>query len=205
MMRHLRSLCALLTAAVIGTGCFGSKPTRFYMLSTVEPAAGTSVASGGGVRVIAVGPVSIPDYVDRPQIVLRESANQVQIASFDNWAGALSDMIDRVLLEDLSAQLPNDHVVAFPQGGAAVFDYRVAVQLSRFDVSTAGEAVVTASWRVWDRLGTKTRLTTSATTRAESAGATYQDRVAALSRALADLATEIARSLQRLEPERSRR
>src|SRR4029077_20912698 len=87
MMRHLRSLCALLTAAGLGIGCFGSKPTRFYMLSTVAPAAGTSVASSGDSRVIAVGPVSIPDYVDRPQIVLRENANQVQISSFDNWAG----------------------------------------------------------------------------------------------------------------------
>ena len=204
-MRHLRSLCALLAAAGLGIGCFGSKPTRFYMLSTVEPAAATPVSSRGDPRVVALGPVSIPDYVDRPQIVLRENANQVQISSFDNWAGSLSDMVGRVLLEDLSRQLPDDHVVAFPQGGAAVFDYRVSVQLSRFDVSTAGEAVVTASWRVWDRLGTKTRLTTSATTRAESAGATYHDRVAALSQALADLATEIARSLQRLEPERSRR
>jgi uncharacterized protein len=203
MIRHLRSLCALLAAAGAGVGCFGSKPTRFYMLSTVAPAG--AMASSGDARVIALGPVSIPDYVDRPQIVLRENANQVQIASFDSWAGSLSDMVGRVLLDDLSAQLPGDHVVAFPQGGAAVFDYRVAVQLSRFDVSTAGEAVVAASWRVWDRLGTKTRLTTSATTRAESAGATYHDRVAALSQALADLATEIARSLYRLEPERSRR
>ena len=58
-----------------------------------------------------------------------------------------------------------------------------------------------ATWRVWDRAGTKTRLTASTTTRAESVGATYQDRLAALSQALADLGTEIARSLQRLEPQ----
>jgi uncharacterized protein len=205
MMRRLRPLCVLLATAAFGGGCFGSKPTRFYMLSTVAPAAATTLESAGASRVIALGPVSIPDYVDRPQIVLRESANQVQLAGFDNWAGSLSDMVNRVLLEDLSALMPGDHVVAFPQGGAAVFDYRVAVQISRFDVSTAGEAVVAASWRVWDRAGTKTRLTASTTTRAEAPGATYQDRVAALSQAVADLAAEIVRSLDRLEPEPSRR
>ena len=205
MMRRLRPLCVLLTAATLGSGCFGSKPTRFYMLSSTGDAPATAaVESTSASRVIAVGPVSIPDYVDRPQIVLRENANQVRLAGFDNWAGSLSDMVARVLLEDLASQLPGDHVVAFPQGGAAVFDYRVAVQISRFDVSTAGEAVVAASWRVWDRSGTKTRLAASTTTHAESLGSTYQDRVAALSQAVADLGTEIARSVQGLEPQRSR-
>lgn len=205
MTRRLPPLCVLLATAALGSGCFGSKPTRFYMLSSVGPTSGTAVESTGASRVIAVGPVSIPDYVDRPQIVVRESANQIRLAGFDNWAGSPSDMIGRVLLEDLSAQMPGDHVVAFPQGGAAVFDYRVAVQISRFDVSAAGEAVVAASWRVWDRAGTKTRLTASTTTRAESLGSTYQDRVAALSQAVADLGTDIARSLARIGPAPLRR
>jgi uncharacterized lipoprotein YmbA len=197
-------LSVLLAMLAFAGGCFGSKPTRFYMLSSLAPA-GTPVESARGARVIALGPVSIPDYVDRPQIVVRESANQVELATFDNWAGSLSDMVARVLLEDLSAQLPGDHVVAFPQGGVAAFDYRLAVQISRFDVSTAGGAVVAASWRVWDRAGTKTRLTASTSVRAEATGASYQDRVAALSRAIADLAADIARSLAGLEPQPSRR
>jgi len=196
-MRHL-SLSVLLAATLFGTGCFGSKPTHFYMLSSIAPDQATALESTGASRVIAVGPVSIPDYVDRPQIVIRDNANQVELAAFDNWAGALSDMVPRVLLDDVSAQLPGDHVVPFPQGGAAVFDYRVAVQISRFDVTRAGEATVTASWRVWDRSGTKTRLTASATTRGAALGTTYQDRVAALSQAVSDLAAEIVRSLARL-------
>src|SRR4029453_19244050 len=81
MMRRLRPLCLLLATAAFGGGCFGSKPTRFYMLSTVAPAAATTLESAGASRVIALGPVSIPDYVDRPQIVLRESANQVPPAA----------------------------------------------------------------------------------------------------------------------------
>ena len=199
-MRHLRSACVLLAATVLGTGCFGSKPTKFYMLSSIAPDQTPALESTRASRVIAVGPISIPDYVDRPQIVIRDNANQVELAGFDNWAGSLSDMVARVLLDDLAAQLPGDHVVTFPQGGASVFDYRIAVQLSRFDVTRAGEATVTASWRVWDRAGTKTRLTASATTRGASLGTTYQDRVAALSQAVSDLAGEIARSLSRLRP-----
>jgi uncharacterized lipoprotein YmbA len=203
MMR--RTLSVLVTTAALASGCFGSKPTRFYTLSSVVGESAGTVYSRGASRVIAVGPVSIPDYVDRPQIVVRESTNQVQLAGFDQWAGSLSDMVGRVLVEDLVAQLPDDHVIAFAQAGASVFDYRVAVQITRFDVSTAGEAVVSATWRVWDRAGTKTRLTESTTARAQAPGATYQDRVAALSQAVADLGGNVARSLARIEPEPSRR
>lgn len=190
----------LLALAALTGGCFGSKPTRLYMLSSIAGDAPGMVDSRGESRVIAVGPVSIPDYIDRPQIVVREDANQVTLAGFDQWAGSLADMVGRVLVEDLRAQMPADHVFAFPQAGAAGFDYRVAVQFTRFDVSTAGEAVATATWRVWDRAGTRTRLTAGTTTRAQAAGATYQECVAALSQALADLGGEIARSLVRLEP-----
>jgi uncharacterized lipoprotein YmbA len=204
MMHDLRRSFPVFATLALVAGCFGSKPTRFYMLSSLAPAGG-AVESGVGARVIALGPVSIPDYVDRPQIVVREGTNQVELAGFDHWAGSLSDMVARVLLEDLSAQLPGDHVVAFPEGGAAAFDYRVAVQIGRFDVGTAGDAVVAASWRVWDRAGSKTRLTASTTVPATAPGSSYQDRVAALSQAVADLAADIARSLARLEPERSRR
>ena len=86
MMRRLRPLRLLLLAATLGSGCFGSKPTRFYMLSSTGDVAATADRSGAS-RVIAVGPIAIPDYVDRPQIVVRESANQVRLAGFDNWAG----------------------------------------------------------------------------------------------------------------------
>jgi uncharacterized lipoprotein YmbA len=61
---------------------------------------------------------------------------------------------------------------------------------------------VSATWRVWDRAGTRTRLTSSSTSHTASLSkVTYQDRVAALSQALGDLAGDIARSLVRLDAE----
>jgi uncharacterized lipoprotein YmbA len=78
----------------------------------------------------------------------------------------------------------------------------VAVQITRFDVGADGEATVSATWRVWDRAGTRTRLTSSSTSHtAALSKVTYQDRVAALSQALGDLAGDIARSLARHDAE----
>src|SRR5262245_46516958 len=100
---------------------------------------------------------------DRPDTVaLRASA-----ASGCSWV-TYGKWNSRRWASSYSTATPSASSVSrhFPQGGAALFDYRVAVQISRFDVSTAGEAVVAATWRVWDRAGTKTRLTASTTTRA---------------------------------------
>lgn len=204
MMRRARRLLVVLALAALAAAC-ASKATSFYTLSSVGDDTGGAGVTTIRSRTIALGPVTIPDYVDRPEIVVREGPNQVTLATFHQWAGAVDDMVARVLLEDLAAQLPGDRIVAFPQAGAAVFDYRVAVQITRFDIGADGEAVVSGAWRVWDRAGARTRLSSSATARAHALGATYAERVAALSQAVGDLAGDIARSLARLEPEAARR
>jgi uncharacterized protein len=201
MTGPVHRVLTVFTLIGVAAGC-AATVTRFYTLSSVGDA---GVPESSEARTIAVGPVAIPDYVARPEIVVRESPNQVTLATFHQWAGALDDMVARVLLEDLAAQLPGDRVVAFPQAGAAVFDYRVAVQITRFDVGGDGEAIVSGTWRVWDRAGTRTRLTSSSTSHTASLSkVTYQDRVAALSQAVGELAGDIARSLVRLDAERPR-
>ena len=119
--------------AFLVAGCAGSPPTNLYTLSPVgAPAAETRPQSTPAV--VAVGPVILPDYIDRPQIVTRRSAYQLELAAYDQWAAPLYDMLPRVLVDDVASRLPSDRVVAFPQVGDASFDYRIAVDVGRFDV-----------------------------------------------------------------------
>jgi uncharacterized protein len=181
----------LFVVAAIGTtGC--SPITRYYTLSQVVPAAVPAYAEGVAA-VIAVGPVSLPDYVDRPQIVVRTSPNRVEQATFDQWGGSLDDMVPRVLVQDLAIRLPADHVVAFPQVADVAFEYRVPVNISQFDVTTAGDAVVAAHWQVHGRAGSVAVRETVA--HAKAAGPSYDQRAAALSLALGQLTDEIAAAL----------
>lgn len=190
-----RSSTLVLLAFLAASGC-STPPTKFYTLSAVREGAAAGAAAGG--RVVAVGPISIPDYVDRPGIVVRENENQVRVASFDQWAGSLQDMLSRVLREDLAARLPGDRIVAFPQVEDVAFTRRVAIEITRFDVSASGEAVVGARWQIHDRGGAPAALNESEA-RAQAAGSTYDQRVAALSQALAQLADEVARGLTPVE------
>ena len=88
MTRKLLLLAALLASAALA-GCGSSPVTHFY---TLNPAAAEPAAAGAGamaVYIVAVGAVSLPDGVDRPQIVLRTGGNRVSFSEFERWGGAL--------------------------------------------------------------------------------------------------------------------
>lgn len=194
------SLTLGVVLACIGAGATAcsSTATRYYTLSPVDaPAARGGNAAGSAV--IAVGPVSLPDYIDRPQIVVRTGANTVEQATFDQWGGSLDDMVPRLLVSDLGNRLPGDHFVSFPQVGDLPFDYRVPVSISQFDVSRSGEAVLVANWQVRGKSGAILVRETIARVQAE--GTSYAQRVAALSGAIGQLTDQIAAALAGLPRE----
>jgi uncharacterized lipoprotein YmbA len=188
----MRSLVSTLAAgaAALAMGC-AAAPTNFYLLSPVSG----PVAGARNPIVVAVGPVSLPDYLDRPQIVIRDGANAAVLAAYDQWAGPLDDMLPRVLVEDLASRLPEDRVVSFPKIDNPAFDQRVSVDVSRFDVDETGTAILAASWQVVAPSGKKPILVRESTVRATATSSAYADRVAALSQTLGLLADDIAQGL----------
>ncbi len=87
--RIISMLVAVGTIALLG-GCFGSSPSsRFYTLMPHETR-GISAAEGMEV-VVRVGPVTIPSYLDRRQIVTSNGRNGIEIAEYERWGGSLDD------------------------------------------------------------------------------------------------------------------
>src|SRR5262249_45023810 len=103
VVRHLRGLLACIGLA----GCAVSDPTQYYTLG--QPAArntesramaSTPRSSMAASTVsIGVGPVIMPSYLDRTQIVTRTAADQLDLANFHRWAEPLQEGIVRVLAE----------------------------------------------------------------------------------------------------------
>jgi len=93
--------CVLL---VLG-GCLCTPPSRFYLLPTLTDVS-SPAAMGERALTIGVGPVTLPPYLDRPQIVTRASRAQLHLAELDQWAASLQDTVARVLAENLSLLMP---------------------------------------------------------------------------------------------------
>ena len=193
-MTQIRALAALLPALVLASCAGTSAPTQFY---TLAPTIQTSAAKTPVAKklFIGVGPVTLADYLDRPQIIVRDSAYKVTLSTFDNWAGPLDTGLPTVLVANLAALLPQDDVVMVPQPFVTPLDYQVRINFSRFDIDGAGNAVTEAQWQVLDAKKNVIIATQNSVLREAAAGAGTEAGVAALSRTLGALSREMAKAI----------
>jgi uncharacterized lipoprotein YmbA len=178
-------------------GCVGSsRPSRFYTLAPVDVR--HAATATGADATLAVGPVEIPDYVDRHQIVTRAGTNELVVSEFDRWAGSLQEEITRSLVAVLADRLASRNVVVATGRSArllpAASTYRVAVTLSRFDGVLGRSVVLGGRWAlVAERDGKASALTVREATITEKVdGAGYGALVAAMDRALVRFGEEMA-------------
>jgi uncharacterized protein len=184
------AVCTLLGLAV---GCGSAPSSRFYTLS----AAPTTTASPSSLSV-AVGPVSIPAVVDRPQIVVSTGPNQVRLEEFNRWASPLQNGIARVVAENLVAMLGTPRVTLSSQVLSAEADYRAAIEVQSFESAPGEAAVLDAVWTV-RRAKDGTAQMGRTTVRELVQDKSYDALAAAHSRALARLSRDIADAVRTLE------
>jgi uncharacterized lipoprotein YmbA len=189
------SHCLAATLLLLVAACSQTPPTQFYTLSSMQlPASDV----GGPNTVVGVGPVTLPEYLDRPQIVTRESGNRVMLADFSVWVEPVNGMFMRVLVENLSLLLATDNVIALPQRRPMRLDYQVEVDVTRFDADLSGRALLDARWRVFGRDGERL-IGEGRSTIVEPAAepGTYEAIVAALSKALGQMSAAIASAIEK--------
>lgn len=180
-------------------GCASSKMARFYTLSPLTASGDLpgSVPVEQGIAV-AIGPVAIPDYLNRPQILTRSSPREFKLAEFERWTGSLEEDISRVLAENLSVLLSKDHVTVLRWGGDATLfpaEYRVGVDLVRFEGAIGESVTLAARWSVHREEDKKILSARESNVREPVEGQDYDALVGAMSRALATLSREIAAAI----------
>ena len=192
MMKRLVWIVLLSALAALGAAC-ASTPSKFYTLSPMaEPGGATASYS------VAVGPVSVPSMVDRPQIVVNVGPNQVGIDEFNRWAAPLKSDMARVVAENLAKILGTPMVSVFPQSTAAGASYRVLIDVMRFESAPGKSATLDAVWTV--RRAKEEASRAGRTTASEpAADGSFAALVAAHSRALARLSGEVAEAIRGLE------
>lgn len=198
--RHPTRGVILLAAFVLGgAGCLGRSPvTRSY---TLEPVAGSAVRSTTERLAILVGPAKLPRYLDRPQIVTRDGANEVVIDEFNRWAGGLEANLLRALAANLAQRLQTQRVVAQPAETAFPIDYQVVVDFEELVATRGSDLVLRARWVIRDHAGDAVAVETSNLT-LTLAGRTIPQTIEAHQKALGGLADAIAARIADLSRQR---
>ena len=90
--------------------------------------------------------VNVPEIVDRPQIVVRTSIDEVQFDEFDRWADSLKSQIRRVIVADLAAQFPGGMVYGSQGAVDLASAYQVSIEIQSFESAPADAAAISMLW-----------------------------------------------------------
>ena len=188
MIRYRRAPLLMIAVLVTLQAC-GTAPSRYYRLDSAATAMGAQALPA----TVMVGPVSVPAAVDRPEFVLTDGPNRVEVEEFDRWAAPLDDSIARAVAGDLSVLLATPNVATAPLADFKP-DYNVAINVQRFESDKGNAALVDAVWAVSSAAG-KTR-SGRTVARETVQGEGFDALAAAHSRAIAQLSSDIAAAIR---------
>lgn len=182
-------------AFLLVTACFGgySPDSRFYNLQVI----GNGEAISDKVLSIGINDVNLPDYLDKPQIVVfEEGTPQMGISELNRWGEPLDSMIQRIIAADMSVYLPQSEIKARTLL-MEHFDYIIDIQIVRFDMVWNDKAVLEAWWYISNAQGNiiykKKELLS------EKIGRSFDDFAEAEGRLLGQMSYEIALKISELK------
>lgn len=210
---------ALLLSACAAAG----PPPRLYVLSSLSsPGAGPlqlAAASEGRAgsgsasatrratkTTIGVAPVTVARYLDRPEIIVRRTANELQLLDGDRWAEPIGANATRALVENLDVLLPRSRISTMPLPGSQRPAYELSFDITAFEIDETGTAVLAGDWVLIDHATQAVRaggpLHKSIAVGRDAGGDAI---AAAMSRNLAAASEDIAREIAGItQPRKSR-
>jgi uncharacterized lipoprotein YmbA len=193
-MSPLSRLGALALAAALAA-CVGAPAPReqFFTLASPNPGVAPPTSASPGVFV---GPISVPAAVDRTSMVLSTGPNQVEISDQYRWAEPLRDGISRVVAETLARELGSSRVLSSRMAAGTTVDYRVSIEVQRFDSSLDEGATLDALWTITPGTGTGAARNGRTFVHEADSAHTPAGIAAAHGRALQRLAADIANAIR---------
>lgn len=136
---------SLLLLPLLLSGCANSTPpTRYYSLATPQPL--TSDTAHPELR-LGIGPITLPQRIDRREILVRSEPQQLTPLPFDLWSGNLREEIQHRLGQRLAAQLGTEQLHFFPFRGAEL-DHQVRIELLELSATPGEQAELLALWEL---------------------------------------------------------
>lgn len=189
----------LLVMLLLLAGCGSSAPSNFYLLQAQPaPAILKPETPAANHKSIGIGPVEIPQYLDRPQLVVRTGDNTVQIHEFERWAEPLKEGVTRVVTHNLDGLLAAEQIKVYPWRSQLTIDYRLVLTLNRFEAADDGQATLAGWWTLYDTANRRVSVRKPVLLTASAPSNKIGEMVDVQSRLLSRLCEEIAAAIKLL-------
>lgn len=172
-------------------------PQTTYVLGTPAPPVERTEPVSGRLA-IEVRKVLMPDYLDGSDILVRGAGNVLRPSTTGRWGERLSVGTTRALADGLRKRLP-DFVVT-TSAPAAPVSCELLIDVDSFEQYVDQPVLLIAEWRVLGPASRKALAAERTSITQAVKGSGDAALVAAMSRALEDLADRIAPELQSMGP-----
>jgi uncharacterized lipoprotein YmbA len=183
-------------------GCMhtDSKPVQFYRLTAdsgiaTEPSVTANGKASGAM--IGLGPIHIPEYLNRPQMVIAVTTNQYRLSEDHRWAERLDQNISLALFKVLPDLLGTERIVRYPWPQRQEIDYQIGIDILEFNIDESGQSRLTAQWFI--KMKDQTTINKRSFYQFPASTADYGVMVKAQSQSLSKLGREIAETLRRIQ------
>jgi len=190
--------CQLVCISIIAitlVSCTRSTPTQFYVLNQMSRAHSTNLSHSSALT-LGIGPVTLPKYLNQPQIVTRENHNQLFLDEAHRWAEPLHDNVTRVFADNLSGLLHGARIINYPWRGNTKMSYQITLDIRRFELDENNNCILIANWSIIRGNTRKVLHTHHSIYKIQSSGHQSYEQIAQLmSRNLMRLSSDIAKRL----------
>jgi uncharacterized protein len=203
----------LACAAAIFLGACSSAATHYHSLTpihqTIRPSQSetgtivcTSDATGPSspepepIGTVLLAHLAVPVGADRMQLLLHQTPTRLSVYETERWAAPLGDQISIILIENLRNVLPNLSITSDPLLIGTGTPLQLNMEIEELDALAGKEATVRARWRLSVRDNAAASQTGTCTARQPLRSTGIDELVLAWSRALADISSAVAASIQ---------
>ena len=191
---HVWRFVACIVSLMLVTSCGTSTPVRYYKLDSPNI---VYESDNEESLVLGLGPLRIPDYLERNRIVVRGSNSEMLVDDFSRWAEPLDDAIYRLLAANVDSHLEGVMAVSFPYNSMITHDYQLLGRIDMFESDQAGNTILLVHWGIIDTKGDRVVPPRRARYQTQAADASDYGSIATAMRiVLEEFSLDIAEELQ---------
>jgi uncharacterized lipoprotein YmbA len=189
-------LLVLIGLSLGGFACSGAPAIVYYTLDPLPQAARPDLARTGSFpKRVGIGPVQLPTYLERTQIVTRAGDHTLAINDFHRWAGPLDEEVVRIMVVAVGEALPGTEVIPYPWERRREPTHQVRLTVQRFDGQMGRSVHLRGIWTLTCHVDPEKSTSKTFDIAEATAAPTMQALVAAQNRALGVLSAEIVDAL----------
>jgi uncharacterized lipoprotein YmbA len=202
----------LACAAATFLGACSSAPTHYHSLTPIHQSIRPSRSETGTIvctsdarsptspepeptGTVLLAHLAVPVEADRMQLLLHQTPTRLFVYETERWAAPLGDQISIILVDNLRNALPNLSITGDPLLIGTGTPLQLNLEIEELDALAGKEAIVRAGWKLSVRDNAAYQ-TGTCTARQPLRSTDIDELVLAWSRALADISSALAASIQ---------